>query len=181
MKQNILVINIAKEKLHYFEFVKPITDILDKNKIKYKVCDYRKINKSDLLKCSHIIICGTSLYDNEFVKNVNKFKWIKNIDKPLLGICGGMQIIGLVFGGKIGKQTEIGYYYENFNPGFFNLNGRVEVYHLHNNVINDISDFLVFNEGFIIQAMKHIKKEIYGVLFHPEVRNKEIIIEFIKR
>ncbi len=186
----ILIIDICKEKLHYLEFVKPICDILDNNKIKYFVKDYKKITKKDLKGCSKFIICGTSLYDNEFVKNIKKFKWIMDFDKPILGICGGMQIIGLLFGGELKKKTEegknlllkkteIGFYKEVFNKNFLGLFGEVEVYHLHNNYLKfNNKMFEIYNGGNIAQAIKHKEKEIYGVLFHPEVRNKDLIMRF---
>jgi len=177
-----LIINICKEKLHYFEFVKPICDILDNNKISYFVKDYKRVGKADLEKASKVIICGTSLYDNEFIKNIKKFKWIIDFDKPILGICGGMQIIGLLFGGKIGKESEIGFYNENFTREFFGLIGECEVYHLHNNYVDfsKLKEFEVFCVGDlgISQAIKHNEKDVYGVLFHPEVRNKDLIIKF---
>jgi len=180
MKENILLINICKEKLHYLEFVKPICDILDSNKARYFVKSYKQVGKEDLKKCSKVIICGTSLYDNEFVKNIKKFKWIRNLDKPILGICGGMQIIGLLFRGSILKETEIGFYKETFGKEFLGLVGEVEVYHLHNNYIDflKLKEFEIFCGDAIIQAVKHREKNIYGVLFHPEVRNKDLIIEF---
>ena len=31
----------------------------------------------------------------------------------------------------------------------------------------------------IPEAVKHKKKELYGVLFHPEVRQKEMIKKFV--
>jgi GMP synthase-like glutamine amidotransferase len=31
-----------------------------------------------------------------------------------------------------------------------------------------------------VHAMKHRQKDIYGVLFHPEVRNKEVLQRFIQ-
>jgi GMP synthase-like glutamine amidotransferase len=30
-----------------------------------------------------------------------------------------------------------------------------------------------------VQAIKHKQKDIFGVLFHPEVRNREIIERFV--
>ncbi|MBI2004350.1 hypothetical protein HYS72_02700 [Candidatus Pacearchaeota archaeon] len=65
----ILIINICKEKLHYFEFVKPIEDILRKENIEYQTIYYKKLTDKELLnkKLEKIIICGTSLKDNEYL------------------------------------------------------------------------------------------------------------------
>lgn len=176
----ILLVNICKEKLHYLEFVKPIEYILIKNKIKYFTKHYSELKKRDIIRCKKIIICGTSLQDDYFVNNLNSFNWIKDLDKPLLGICGGMQLIQLVFGGKIGKKTEIGFYREKFIRSFLGLNGEKEVYHLHNNFVTLPPCFEKFTTSQIPQAIKHKSKEIYGVLFHPEVRQKDMILEFTK-
>ncbi|MEK6914427.1 MAG: gamma-glutamyl-gamma-aminobutyrate hydrolase family protein [Nanoarchaeota archaeon] len=178
--KNILIINICKEKLHYYEFVKPIEDILDSINEKYFTKNYKEINKKDLEKASHVIICGTSLFDNKFINDISDFSWIINYEKPILGICGGMQIIGLIYGGKLKRKTEIGFYFENFNKEFFGIVGENQVYHLHNNYIDfyRLKDFEIFSKSKISQAVKHRKKNIYGVLFHPEVRQKEIIIFF---
>ena len=174
----ILLINICKEKLHYFEFVKPIEDILKKENLRYFIKSYKDIDKKDLEKSDKIIICGTSLQDNDYLKNICSFNWIKTYNKPVLGICGGMQIIGLIFEGKLKKKTEIGFYKENFTKEFLSLIGEQEVYHLHNNYAVFPKDFESFIQSKIPQAVKHKKKEIYGVLFHPEVRQKDLIKKF---
>ncbi len=178
----ILVINICKEELHYFEFVKPILDVLECNRIKYFVKNYKSVSNRDLGKCSKVIICGTSLLDNEFIadENIRYFKWVLNFDKPLLGICGGMQIIGKVFGGKILRKSEIGFFKENFDKNFLGLVGDMGVYHLHNNYIDfsKLKEFEVYCGKVISQAVKHRGKNIYGVLFHPEVREKDLIKNF---
>lgn len=178
----ILIVNICKEKLHYYEFVKPICDILDKNKIKYFVKNYKKIKKENLKKSSKVIICGTSLFDNDFIKNIGKFKWILDFKGSILGICGGMQVIGLVFNGKLKKKSEIGYYVEIFEKNFLGLIGEQEVYHLHNNYIDfrNLKEFEIYAGEEVSQAVKHKEKEIYGVLFHPEVRQKKLIINFCR-
>lgn len=177
--KNILLIDICKEKLGFYEFVKPVGDVLIKNNVKGFVRSYDCLKKSDLERASSVIICGTTLFDSVFIGAAKKFEWLKDFDKPVLGICGGMQIIGLIFGGKLKKKTEIGYYDENFSKNFLGLEGKQEVYHLHNNYV-DFSglDFDVFSGKKVTQAVKHKKKEIYGVLFHPEVRNKNLIQEF---
>ena len=97
----ILLIDICKEKLHYYEFVRPIEEILLKNKFKFLTKKYKYISDKDVNEAGKIIICGTSLKDNKFLDNLKYFKWIKEAKKPVMGICGGMQIISLIFEGKI--------------------------------------------------------------------------------
>ena len=101
----ILLINICKEKLHYLEFVRPIENVIGKDCF---VKGYKELNKKDLEEADKVIICGTSLKDCEFSrkKNLKYFEWIKDFEKPILGICGGMQVIGLTVGENIKKQTE---------------------------------------------------------------------------
>ena len=180
----ILLINICKEKLHYLEFVKPVEDILKASKITFSTKFYKEIIPKDLEKADKVIICGTSLKDNEFMENIDKFGWIKTFDKPILGICGGMQIIGRVFGGKKGHKTEIGFFKEFFDNDFLGMSaGQIaEVYHLHNYHIyfSSMKDFNVYSisDEDVSQAVKHKTKEIYGTLFHPEVRQKKLISNF---
>jgi len=177
----ILIISTCAEKFHELEFVKPIEKILLENKISFFTEHYSKLTEKDLKKANKIIICGTSLKDNEFLNNLKKFNWIKTDNKPILGICAGMQIISLIFGTKIKTKTEIGFYKENFTKEFLSLIGEHEVYHLHNNYATLPKNFISLTKSKIPQAIKHKQKEIYGVLFHPEVRNKKLIENFIKK
>ena len=174
----ILLINICKEKLHYFEFVKPIEDILIKNNLNYFVKSYSELCEKDLKKADKIIICGTSLKDNKFLEDIYKFKWIKDYKKPIYGICGGMQIIGLIFNGRLKQKTEIGLNKVKFCSEFYHSCGIQEVYQLHNNYIEVPRQFNVMSESDIVQTIKHNQKPIYGVLFHPEVRNEWMIERF---
>ena len=100
----ILIINLNKYKLHDLEFIKPITDLLDN----YKVIHYKKLKESDIKKADKIIIAGTSLKNNDYLKDLKNFKWIKDFKEPLLGICSGMQIIALLHKAKLKKSKEIG-------------------------------------------------------------------------
>ncbi len=175
----ILLINICKEKLHTYEFVKPIENILKQNNLQNKIKHYKEIKETEIKKFSKVIICGTSLKDNQYLKEINKFNWIKEGEKPILGICGGMQIIGLIYGGELKQKTEIGYYKEKFTS-FLGLKGEQQVYHLHNNYIQFTKEFQEYSDSEINQAIKHKNKNIYGALFHPEVRQKSLITNFCK-
>jgi GMP synthase-like glutamine amidotransferase len=172
----ILIISTCKEKLHELEFVKPVEEIVSRGFI---TKHYSEISEEDLNEAEKVIICGTSLMDNQFIDDLGNFEWLKEFERPVLGICAGFQIIGLVFGGSVGEKQEIGYYKENFIKDFFGLEGEQEVYHLHNNYVSFGDDFDEFTDSEISQAVKHKEKEIYGCLFHPEVRNKELISRFV--
>ncbi|MCW8965713.1 MAG: gamma-glutamyl-gamma-aminobutyrate hydrolase family protein [Candidatus Pacearchaeota archaeon] len=177
----ILIINICKERLHYYEFVRPIEDILNKNNIEFESYHSRQLTERIMNRAKKIIICGTSLKDNRFLSEVEKFRWIEKYDKPILGICAGMQIIGFIFGGKLKKDKEIGLEKVNFRKEFLSVKGERDVYTLHGNSIEFGDDFEVFAKTKdCVQAVKHKYSEIYGVLFHPEVRNKIIIERFCK-
>ena len=177
----ILIINICKEKLHYYEFVKPVLDVFKGDGKRCFVRNYVDLSEDDFDKAKKIIICGTSLKDDWFIKDFHKFDWLQDINKPVLGVCGGMQIIGLVFGGVLKEEIEIGFYTEVFKKEFLGLKDEVEVYHLHKNYVdfNHLGEFEVFDKGKLSQAVKHKKKDIYGVLFHPEVRQKELFLNFL--
>lgn len=173
----ILVIDVCAERLHSHEFVRPVMDIL--SDMDTKTVRYDEITQTDLDACTHIIICGTSLQDNDYMEHLDRFSWIKETEKPVLGICAGMQIIGAVFGCGYGNKTEIGYFTETLHD-FLGAEGETQVYHLHNNYVNANDEFFVCDENEIPQAIKHKSKPIYGALFHPEVRNKEMIRAFAK-
>ena len=180
----ILIINTCKERLHYFEFVKPVVDILEDKDI--LISHYSDLTPEDLEKCDRVIVCGTSLKDNGFLKDLSKFEWLKDFKKPVLGICAGFQILGLIFpprddsgepGGEMKKDLEIGFFREDFIEDFLGLRGSVEVYHLHNNYVDFPLDWRIYSGEKFSQAVN--KGSFYGVLFHPEVRNKEMILRFV--
>ena len=161
----ILVINICKEQLSTFEFVKPIEGILTQAGANFKTKHYKQISEQDVKKADKIIICGTSLADNEFLKDIKEFFWIKYYKKPILAICGGSHIIGLLLGYKLKKNTQIGLKEINLEREFLGIKGKLQVYHLHQfNILPDVFK----------------KDNIYCVLFHPEVRNKNMIENFVK-
>ncbi|PNX48180.1 MAG: hypothetical protein BV457_04265 [Thermoplasmata archaeon M9B1D] len=176
----ILIVNICSHNLHYFEFVKPIEDVLIKNNFEFETRFYKDLKPELISEVDKVIISGTSLKDNNFLKNLKFFKWIKGFEKSILGICGGMHILGLIYKGKIRKQQEIGLTKVDFKDEFLGLKENVEVYELHNYYVES-NEFEIFAESRnCLQATKHKNKSFYGVLFHPEVRNKNLILDFGK-
>ncbi|MCR4327749.1 MAG: gamma-glutamyl-gamma-aminobutyrate hydrolase family protein [Nanoarchaeota archaeon] len=179
----ILIISLCNERLHENEFVKPVEKIV---KISFFTKRYKDVKEGDLKKADKVIICGTSLQDFEYTQNLELFSWIKEFKKPILGICAGMQVIGLTYGGKLIDEKYVGTHFSNFTPEFVNKffeesESLQEVYYLHNKIVTLPKEFIKLNETLSYPtAFKHKSKEIYGVLFHPEVLNIGLIKNFVK-
>ena len=177
----ILVVdmNFKKDSLGFYEFVSPIVAIVEELD-ECIVRHYSELRQEDTRNCSKIILSGTALKDNATLNQTEKFEWIKDCDKPILGICAGMQTIGLVFGARLKKCLEIGMTQIitlMANPLF---SSSFKAYALHNYSIQPSVEFdALADSAKCVQAIKHKQKDIYGVLFHPEVRNKEVIQHFI--
>ena len=178
----ILLLSTCAEKLHELEFVKPVAKILLRNKINFFVKHYSKISDADLKKADKVIICGTSLKDFGYTENLDKFEWINSFEKPVLGICAGAQIIALVYKQKLWSCTEIGETKAIFRKEFFGLVNKQKIYSLHQMAISlDRREFMSFTKSKKgSQAFKKINKPFYGVLFHPEVWNHEVIERFAR-
>ena len=177
----ILIINICKDKLHYSEFVKPIERIIENIGINLYTKHYTKFSDKDL-KAEKIIICGTSLADKDYLKDMKLFKWIDFYNKPILGICGGMEILSDYFKGELYEEKEIGLKEIKFTKSFLGFKGKLKTYLLHKICVKintgQFEPYAYSNNLKIIQAIKHKDKPFYGVLFHPEVRNKKLIEKF---
>jgi GMP synthase-like glutamine amidotransferase len=176
----VVDLNFKKDSLGFSEFVSPIVAIVEELD-ECVVRHYLEVTREDLHQCSKIVLSGTALKDNVTLKQPDKFKWIKDCDKPILGICAGMQTIGAVFGSRLEKCLEIGMVQVatlKANPLF---SSSFKAYALHNYSVQPSSEFdALADSAACAQAVKHKQKDIYGVLFHPEVRNKEILRRFIR-
>jgi GMP synthase-like glutamine amidotransferase len=177
----ILVVdmNCTRDSLGFCEFVLPIVTVV-KQLDEYFVKHYAELTNDNLTNCDCVILSGTPLKDHATLRQLERFEWTKTCTKPILGICAGMQTIGLAFGLRLKKCLGIGMTQittVKANPLFSHT---FKAYALHNFSVEPSSEFEVLAESAqCIQAIKHGQKNVYGVLFHPEVRNQEIIERFI--
>ncbi len=178
----ILIVDMdwKKDSLGYYEFVAPLVAVAEEFE-EVTVKHYNEIKAKDLADFSEIILSGTTLKDTTFLQEPEKLAWLKQTDKPVLGICAGMESIGLVFGLRLIRNLEIGMtpmITLKENPLF---SGTFKAYSLHSYAVESSTDFEILAESAqCVQAIKHKQKPIFGVLFHPEVRNPEIINRFIQ-
>jgi GMP synthase (glutamine-hydrolysing) len=144
-----------------------------------KIIHYSEVTQKELNQCSKVILSGNTLKDQTVPTHPKAFSWLRDCDKPVLGICAGMQAICLAFDVPVVRCLKMGiteFTTTQDNPLFC---GLFKAYCLHNFTVEDNEKFLVLAKSArCIQAIKHKQKPIFGVLFHPEVRNREIIEKF---
>jgi len=191
----ILIVDLCYEEnsLSKYEFVHPIAETLKRSGFRSKVMHFKvmhckEIGKNEmdmdgLENFSRIILCGTALKDNVYAEQLDFFHWIRDWKKPVLGICAGMQVVGRIFGGNIVPQPAIGL--EKIEiPEDSPLMGEqreIEGYHLHNYGVTLPDRFrLLAGSPTCVEAFCHEKLPIYGIIFHPEVRNRWILDRFAR-
>ena len=177
----ILVVdmNWKKDSLGFYEFALPIITIA-KTQDECIVKHFLEVTNQDLSQCDNVILSGTALKDTATLSQPEKFQWLKETEKPVLGICAGMETIGAAFGMRLIRCLEIGMTQIKMlkeNPLFCE---DFKAYSLHSYCVEPSGDFYVWAKSTkCVQIIKHKIKPIYGVLFHPEVRNPELIKRFI--
>jgi GMP synthase-like glutamine amidotransferase len=179
----ILLVDLCfeRESLSGYEFVDPVADVLNRAGFPFRITHYTEIRANEVGKYNGIILCGTPLKDNAYAEHLESFAWIKSCEKPILGICAGMQVIGAVFGGCIVSQPAIGLEKIEIvrDSPLLGEPREIEGYHLHNFGVSLPEGFQILaGRSKQVDAFQHNVRPVYGIIFHPEVRNKWIIERF---
>ncbi len=139
-----------------------------------KMKDIRNIN---LNLSRGLIISGSPilLTDEDHGNTHEKFSFIKELEIPVLGVCFGHQIIGLLYGASISIGNEISGLQSvdifNRNTIFTSLNTQEQFYESHREEITlpDNFQLLASSETCHNETMKHKSRPLYGIQFHPEI------------
>lgn len=168
------IINCGSQKTPYIE---QAVDV---------VCDYETFGMFDLLKrdlssYDGIIISGAPilLTEVDLQPYLDNFAWIRTYKKPLLGICFGHQILGLVHGAFVSRQREdrdwqtIESYSDS--PIFDKFPHEFQMMEDHCECVSVPKDFqlLAGSDACVNEAMQHENKPFYGVQFHPETSGNQ--------
>jgi GMP synthase-like glutamine amidotransferase len=174
----IIDMNGRKNPFGTGEFVLPIRSIAERME-PCTVVHFSGVTARKLSSCSRVILSGTALKDYESLRR-GTFPWLDGIRKPVLGICAGMQVIAKHFGSAMTDCQEIGMQKIRALRGNALFHSDFSAYALHSVGVRPSSVFEVLAaSGRCVHAIKHAEKEIYWVMFHPEVRNPEIIERFV--
>jgi len=164
------------------EFVYPIADIVKNCGYQPETCHFTEWESVSMDTVDAVILCGTPLRDNQFAEMPECFAWIPKSPVPVLGIGAGMQALILAYGGSIEKNPEIGMTIIRgmpINDPIFRENKWV-AYELHRFSTVPGSNFIPLAESdTCVQAVRHQTRPVYGVLFHPEVRNTWVVERFL--
>ncbi|MEO0270741.1 MAG: glutamine-hydrolyzing GMP synthase [candidate division WOR-3 bacterium] len=146
-----------------------------------------KVNADDV---KGIILSGgpSSVYDESAPKIPIE---IFNSEKPILGICYGLQLIAHLLGGKVSKSKKREYGYALFkvirNSILFDgVERKFQVWMSHGDYVEKLPEGFVCTgktEDSPYASIENKKLKIYGTQFHPEVyhtkNGKKIIKNFI--
>lgn len=168
--------------LGFDEFVRPVACIVTHSGSDTASVHFRSLTDDQLSRAEAIILCGTPLADTAFLAEPNFFSWLKETRLPVLGICAGMEVICTIFGGTINPCTEIGMTEVTVtgNDPIFQEYGSFSAYELHSLSCTDPRNLEVLAASKqCIQIVRHPERPIYGVMFHPEVRNEWVIKRFL--
>ena len=127
--------------------------------------------------CSGIVFSGAPVLLTEVNHQPysSRYEFIKEIEIPILGICFGHQLLGIIYGANVYKGKAIRNpvkiqilkkedLFENFNDSSVFAQDHTEGINLPKDFIH-----LARSDDYEIEAMKHSFKFIYGVQFHPEI------------
>lgn len=180
----ILLVDLSyrTQSLSRDEFVGPIARIVNRAGREWDEVHFSEVGSYDLEGVEGIILCGTALKDNIFAERVHEFSWLRNISVPVLGICAGMQILCLVFGGTLHPGCEIGMteIREKTPDTLLPSSPAFQAYELHSYTSEPPPGWVVtaVSDGGV-QAVRHPEKQLFGVMFHPEVRNDGVVERFL--
>ncbi len=171
--------------------------------LQFEISNFERLKSENLEEFDMFILSGSpaDLIERETDERYKgEMEFIRNTEKPVLGICFGHQLIGMAFGFKVRRMRDERV---EWNKKEFMLKIKpfelcdkeeimVEEYHMDEVIytpeLEKVFDVLSSTENCKVQIIRHRRKKIFGLQFHPETDpdskikedGEEIIKNFIK-
>lgn len=180
----ILIVDFGSSKTPWIE--ESIAKNIDCVCVGYFDFDEKSVEKYAGVIFSGAPIMLTEVDQTPYLKTMD---WVKTYNKPILGICFGHQLLGLLHDASVSMQREdrdlqwvevIAH-----NPLFDDLNNPVEMQEDHCESISVPLGFVLSatSDATVNEAMHHKSKPFFGVQFHPEVsgpQGDQLLANFCK-
>lgn len=181
----ILIVNSAKRGI--WEFAEPIEKIVVETGSEPIFIEHADCLKFNFQNIDGAILTGSPQGNDIVEHHLPYFQWIKDFNKPILGICAGHHVTGFMFGSTLlrSQEPESGDFEIEIiktDQLFTGMPASFIVKQMHNDSITlpDEFELLATSKSCFNQLMKHKKKTLYTCQFHPEFYNHELIRNFIK-
>ena len=180
----ILIIDFGSTKTTWIE--KSIFQSMPCKTIAYFDFDEKSIQDYDAVIFSGAPILLTEIDQEPYLKT---FEWVRTFEKPILGICFGHQLLGLLHGASVSMQREdrdwqwieaIAH-----SPIFDDLDNPVAMQEDHCESISVPPGFELSatSDTTVNEAMHHKNKPFFGVQFHPEIsgpQGERLLLNFCR-
>ncbi len=173
---HVTIIAMPVQRLHMDEFVRPLVDIVARLGLAPRVIHYAE-GLRDVEP--PIVLSGTGIMDYAYLERLEAFEPLRDLE-PILGICAGAQVLALLRGGALTDGELIGTFdveVRRTNPLL--PGGRARAYFLVTKLVvprGDVEPLAYVGENV---AAFMAGDGTYGVMFHPEVYNEDIIVRFL--
>ena len=182
---NLLIVNNAERGIA--KFVEPLQHIAAESGAVPTAIQYEETLTTEMSSYDGVILSGSPRGNDIVDHHLPYFQWIKSSENPLLGICAGHHIVGKLYGAQLLRsvEKEIGensLFIRQRDPIFNGCPDRFPVHQNHHDSITLPGNFILLasSENCRVSMMKHHEKPVYTTQFHPEILNKNLVLNFIE-